>query len=183
MHSRSPGKKLLESQADWKFYYLYLKFIIALTGLVGPLLVHRYSFRGVRVPSPRQPLLAPSRRRPNLSFLNFLLISYCSRNRDRIKRNVHGRWTVTEMHRYTNGMPSLIFRSSPSSPVSSFLSSFSCAATARILLVPFFQRAVSADPLTSFWPIDAIGHTDERNTFFRKMPHWWRSTHPLFHFS
>lgn len=134
MVSRVPRiKKLLESQADWKFYYLYSRNLLS-PWLAPGALVKRSCCPPLLVffprlsswfPLPVGRLLAPSRRRPNLSFLNFLLISYRSRNRDRIKRNVHDRWTVTEMHRYTDGMPSLIFRSSPSSPVSP--STFSAA--------------------------------------------------------
>lgn len=78
----------------------------------------RFSGQSLPTSSPIRSVLAPSRRRrSNLSFLNFLLISYRSRNRDRIKRERSaGRPAVTEMHRYTDGMPSLIFRSSPPHP-------------------------------------------------------------------
>lgn len=73
-------------RTDAKFYYLYLKFIIA--GPRGGPIGSGTVLPPSHLPGPfLQRFLASSHRRPNLSFLNFLLISSLLRNRDRrIKR-------------------------------------------------------------------------------------------------
>ena len=81
------------------------------------------------------------------------------------------------MHRYTDGMPSLIFRSSSLLPL--------------LLLLLLVERSAARGGSTSSvlsargarWPprsqpplpIDAIGIPDRRNAFFLKLPRWWRS--------
>lgn len=116
-------------------------------------------------------LLAPSRRRPNLSFLNFLLISYRSRNRDRIKRNGHRNASV---HR-RNAVPnfSLFFSPPPSPPPPRGEE----RRAGRIHLLRSFsaRRPLAAPLAATALPIDAIGIPDRRNAFFLKLPRWWRS--------
>jgi len=84
---RKNPQRLKWRRRDTKFYYLYMKFIISSDRLWGVQRQWRGPSSSFLCPSFLRRVLASSRRRSNLSFLNFLLISYLPRNRDRrIKR-------------------------------------------------------------------------------------------------
>lgn len=101
----------LKDAADTKFYYLYLKFIIA-RAPEGP---------GPEQRDPSSFSLRPfadilSRRRPNLSFLNFLLISYPPAESRIVALRGSSRRSPKSASVHRRNVVPLIFRSTTASP-------------------------------------------------------------------